>query len=83
MAKLRVHNNAWVLIGDGRKCLILHNQGDAELLDLRRVSVRAAPSEPTREQGRPAFVWPDDRSCGLVPYLRMVDDLLAVKGVRA
>lgn len=51
MAKLRVHNNAWVLIGDGRKCLILHNHGDAELLDLRRVSVREAPSEPTREQG--------------------------------
>ena len=51
MAKLRVHNNAWVLIGDGRKCLILHNQGDAEILDLRRVSVREAPSEPTHEQG--------------------------------
>ena len=45
--------------------------------------IEAAAAEPTREQGRPAFVWPDDRSCGLVPYLRMVDDLLAVKGVRA
>lgn len=51
MAKLRVHNGAWVLIGDGRKCLILRNQGDAELLDLRRVTVREAPSEPTRAQG--------------------------------
>ncbi|OGR35878.1 MAG: glycosyl transferase [Desulfovibrionales bacterium GWA2_65_9] len=34
------------------------------------------------EKNRPTFVWPDDRPCGLEPYLQMVRDLLAQKGVR-
>lgn len=34
------------------------------------------------EKDRPTFVWPDDRPCGLAPYLQMVRDLLAQKGVR-
>jgi len=34
------------------------------------------------EKNRPAFVWPEDRPCGLEPYLQMVRDLLAAKGIR-
>ena len=45
--------------------------------------IEAAAAEPTHAQGRPAFVWPEDRPCGLEPYLRMVRDLLTAKGVRA
>jgi protein required for attachment to host cells len=54
MTRVRIHNKAWVLIGDGRKALILHNEGDAELLDLRRTSVRVEDNPPTREQGTDA-----------------------------
>ncbi|MBU1228464.1 MAG: glycosyltransferase family 4 protein [Proteobacteria bacterium] len=38
--------------------------------------------EAAAEKDRPAFVWPDDRPCGLEPYLEMVRGLLARKGVR-
>ncbi len=54
MTRVRIHNKAWVLIGDGRKALILHNEGDADLLDLRRTSVRVEDNPPTREQGSDA-----------------------------
>ena len=54
MTRVRIHNKAWVLIGDGRKALILHNEGDADLLDLRRTSVRVEDNPPTREQGTDA-----------------------------
>lgn len=51
MAQLRVGNGDWVLIGDGKKALLLHNEGDADLLNLRRLSVRTQESAPTAEQG--------------------------------
>ena len=51
MAHLRVGNGDWVLVGDGKKALLLENHGDAELLDLRRRSVRAQENPPTAEQG--------------------------------
>jgi protein required for attachment to host cells len=54
MVRVRVHNEAWVLVGDGRKALFLRNHGDADLLDLRRVSVRLDDNPPTREQGTDA-----------------------------
>jgi len=44
--------------------------------------IRDAAAEPTQATGRPAFAWPEDRPCGLAPYLEMVRDLLAAKGVR-
>lgn len=53
-ARVFVHNNAWVLIGDGRKALFLSNHGDPDLLDLRTVSVRLDDNPPTREQGTDA-----------------------------
>lgn len=54
MTPLRIHNKAWVLVGDGRKALFLRNEGDAELLDLRRAAVRLDANPPTREQGSDA-----------------------------
>ena len=54
MTRVRIHNKAWVLIGDGRKALVLRNEGDADLLDLRRASVRLDENPPTHEQGTDA-----------------------------
>ena len=54
METFTVRHGAWVLIGDGKKALVLHNEGDAELLNLRRVSVRENDNPPTREQGAAA-----------------------------
>ena len=51
MTKLHVRNGAWVLICDGKKALILHNEGDGDLLNLRRVSVREQDNPATRDQG--------------------------------
>lgn len=54
MTTLKVHYGAWVLIGDGKRALLLHNAGDAELLNLRRIEVREHADPPTREQGSDA-----------------------------
>lgn len=54
MTRVRIHNNAWVLVGDGRKALMLRNDGDADLLDLRRASVKVEENPPTHEQGTDA-----------------------------
>ena len=54
MATLKVHYGAWVLIGDGKKALLLHNEGDAELLNLRRLTVREQENPPSHEQGSDA-----------------------------
>lgn len=54
MAKLKVDYGAWVLVGDGRKALLLHNEGDAELINLRRLEVREHDNPPTHEQGSDA-----------------------------
>ena len=51
MEAFTVRNGAWVVIGDGKKALILHNEGDADLLNLRRVAVREQNSAPDRQQG--------------------------------
>jgi protein required for attachment to host cells len=51
MATLRVQTGDWILIGDGKKALLLHNEGDSELLNLRRLSVRTHHNPPTSEQG--------------------------------
>ena len=54
---------------------ILSDPADAE--GLARLIANAA-----EEQDRPAFAWPGDRPCGLTPYLEMVREMLAAKGVR-
>lgn len=54
MTTLKVHHGAWVLVGDGQKALFLHNAGDDELLNLRRLDVEVKPSPATRDQGSDA-----------------------------
>lgn len=54
MTLVRIHNKAWVLVGDGRKALFLRNEGDADLLDLRRANVRLDDNPATRDQGADA-----------------------------
>jgi protein required for attachment to host cells len=36
---MRLANGAWVLVADGEKALTLVNEGDADIINLRRVSV--------------------------------------------
>ncbi len=54
MATLKVHYGAWVLVGDGKKALLLHNEGDNEILDLRRLDVEQPVNPATRDQGSDA-----------------------------
>ena len=54
MATLKVHYGAWVLVGDGKKALFLHNDGDHEILNLRRLDVERHDSPATRDQGTDA-----------------------------
>ncbi len=54
MTTLKVHHGAWVLVGDGKKALFLNNEGDAELLNLRRISVREQVNPATHLQGTDA-----------------------------
>jgi protein required for attachment to host cells len=51
MAHLKIKHGDWVFVGDGRKALLLRNEGDPDLLDLRRLEVREDDNPPSREQG--------------------------------
>ena len=35
MTKVNIPHNAYVFVGDGRKALVLRNEGDAKFLDLK------------------------------------------------
>jgi protein required for attachment to host cells len=48
---LRIPHNAFVFVGDGQKALILRNEGDAELLNLKTEQVFTDRNPPTHEQG--------------------------------
>ncbi len=54
MARLQIKTDAWVLVCDGKKSLLLHNEGDADLLNLRRTSVVEQANPATRDQGSDA-----------------------------
>jgi protein required for attachment to host cells len=51
MSHLKIKHGDWVFVGDGHKALLLRNDGDPGLLDLRRVEVREDNNPPSREQG--------------------------------
>lgn len=48
---MEIANGTWVLVADGEKYLLLHNIGDAELVDLRVLRHGAQENPPTHEQG--------------------------------
>jgi protein required for attachment to host cells len=51
MANVAIKHGDWLFVGDGRRALLLRNDGDPDLLDLRRVEVREDGNPPSREQG--------------------------------
>jgi protein required for attachment to host cells len=51
MAGLRIPHNAWLLVGDGEKALILRNEGDADYPNLIVERMFEHDNPPTREQG--------------------------------
>ncbi|HTZ01105.1 MAG TPA: host attachment family protein [Xanthobacteraceae bacterium] len=51
MTKVNVPHNAYVFVGDGRKALVLRNEGDAQFVDLKTERVFADDNPPTHEQG--------------------------------
>lgn len=51
MAKVIIPHNAYVFVGDGRKALVLRNEGDAKYLDLKMERVFTDKNPPTHEQG--------------------------------
>lgn len=52
--KIKIENGAWVVVCDGRKALILRNEGDAAFPNLRTHEVHEQDNPPTREQGTDA-----------------------------
>jgi protein required for attachment to host cells len=48
---MRIENGTWVLVADGEKFLLLRNNGDAELVDLRVIRHGDVDNPPTHEQG--------------------------------
>ena len=51
MTKVNIPHNAYVFVGDGRKALVLRNEGDAKFLDLKTERVFNDNNPPTHEQG--------------------------------
>ena len=54
MSNIAVHNGAWVLVGDGRRALLLYNHGDPDLLDLRVIDSRVEENPSAHDQGSDA-----------------------------
>jgi len=48
---LRIPHNAFVFVGDGSKALVLRNEGDAQLLNLKTERVFTDQNPATHEQG--------------------------------
>jgi protein required for attachment to host cells len=48
---LRIPHDGYVFVGDGRKALLLRNEGDADIPNLKTEHVFAQDNPPTREQG--------------------------------
>src|SRR5919202_2441731 len=51
MAKLKIDENDWVVVCDGKKALLLENIGDARFPNLRTREVYEHKDAKTREQG--------------------------------
>ena len=51
MFSIAVHDNAWVLISDGRRTIFFVNQGEAKLFDRHVIETRIDKKPATRHQG--------------------------------
>jgi protein required for attachment to host cells len=54
MGNLRIPNESWVLICDGQKALLLRNEGDPDLLNLKPIEIHSEPHPRTAELGTDA-----------------------------
>jgi len=51
MTQIKLPHNGYVFVGDGRKALVLRNDGDDKFLNLKTEQVFVDDNPPTHEQG--------------------------------
>lgn len=51
MSVIKIPSQAWVVVCDGAKALMLRNEGDAQLVNLKPMDVHVQSVPPTRELG--------------------------------
>ena len=54
MPRMKIANGTWILVGDGRRAMVLRNDGLAESPNLHCIATRETRNPPTREQGSDA-----------------------------
>lgn len=54
MPRMKIANGTWILVGDGRKAMVLRNDGLAEAPNLHCIATREQTNPPTRAQGSDA-----------------------------
>lgn len=54
MPRMKIANGTWILVGDGRKAMVLRNDGLAETPNLHCIATREQTNPPTRDQGSDA-----------------------------
>ncbi|MER2606164.1 MAG: host attachment family protein [Siculibacillus sp.] len=54
MPRMKIANGTWILVGDGRKAMVLRNDGLADMPNLHCIATREQPNPSTREQGSDA-----------------------------
>ena len=54
MPRMKIANGTWILVGDGRKAMVLRNDGLAEAPNFHCIATREQPNPPTRDQGTDA-----------------------------
>lgn len=54
MARMKIANGTWILVGDGRKALFLRNDGMPEMPDLHCIAMREQNNPANRDLGRDA-----------------------------
>jgi protein required for attachment to host cells len=54
MSKLKIRHGDWVVVCDGKKALVLENEGDERFLDLKTREVYEHPDPKTHEMGTDA-----------------------------
>lgn len=54
MPRMKIANGTWILVGDGRKAMVLRNDGLAEAPHLHCIATREKTNPPARAQGSDA-----------------------------
>lgn len=54
MPRMKIANGTWILVGDGRRAMVLRNDGLAEMPNLHCIATRETDNPRTREQGSDA-----------------------------